>query len=375
MSRHICRDHPSGSCGRRVQFAMTATLSLPSATSCVHTDQQPPAGWNEYLTTFGYDGFHLRSEWGSVFHNALHHQPYYLWVTEGSRITGVLPLMFISGPIFGRFLVSQPYLNTGGVLADSDAAAAQLIDAAVQLADRLDVKHLELRHEQQHDHAQLNSVSREKVHMRLALPETSEELWNQLKSKVRSQIRKPLNNKALTVQFGGLEQLDEFYAIFCRNMRDLGTPPFSRRLFESMLSEFADAAEICSVSLDGRPIASGFLLHGPGVTLIPSASSLREYNRHSGNMLMYWHALQRAIERGQQTFDFGRSSPDAGTWKFKKQWGAEECPAVWQYHLRQGDVSDMRPGSGRFDLVIRIWQKLPVWVTQMIGPSIVRGIP
>ena len=37
---------------------------------------------------------------------------------------------------------------------------------------------------------------------------------------------------------------------------------------------------------------------------------------------MYWHLLERAVGRGQATFDFGRSRPTA-TLPFKKQWGAE----------------------------------------------------
>ena len=92
-------------------------------------------------------------------------------------------------------------------------------------------------------------------------------------------------------------------------------------------------------------------------------------------MLMYWHVLERAIERGQHTFDFGRSSVDAGTHKFKKQWGSQEHPAIWQYYSRSGSVTDARPDSGRYDRMIRTWQKLPVWLTKLIGPSIVRGIP
>ena len=354
---------------------MTVTRTSTTVKDAIHTATQAPTGWNGYLERFGYDGFHLRSEWGTVFRNALQHRPHFLWATQADSIVGVLPLMFIKGPLFGRFLVSQPYLNTGGVLADSAGVASDLVDAAIVLADQLDAKHLELRHERQVDHPGFNAASTEKVHMRLPLPETADELWNGLKSKVRSQIRKPLNNESLSAHFGGVERLDEFYSIFCRNMRDLGTPPFSKRLFASMLSEFGDVAEICSIHLNGVPIASGFLLHGPGVTLIPSASALREHNRTSCNMLMYWHALKRSVERGQKTFDFGRSSPQAGTWKFKKQWGAEATPAVWQYYLRHGEVSDMRPGSGRYDRVIRIWQKLPVWLTRLIGPLIVRGIP
>jgi len=92
-------------------------------------------------------------------------------------------------------------------------------------------------------------------------------------------------------------------------------------------------------------------------------------------MLMYWHLLSRSIERGQRVFDFGRSSEDSGTFRFKKQWGSEAQPAVWQYYLREGAATDMRPEGGRYGLMIKAWQKLPVWVTKIIGPSIVRGIP
>lgn len=356
---------------------VSATFSdEPNAsTAQVHCAKAAPTGWNDYCKQFGYDGFHLLSEWSDVFAEALKHKIHFVWCTEGSKIVGVLPLAFVSGPLFGKFLASQPYLNTGGVLADNEQIANQLISKAVELANELDVKHLELRHEARIEHPELNAENTEKVHMRLSLPSTQDELWDSLKSKVRSQVRKPRNNEELTVQFGGRELLSDFYSIFCRNMRDLGTPPFPKALFAKMLDKFPDQAEICTIFHNETPAASGFLLHGPGTTLIPSASALREYNRSSVNMLMYWHALSRSIERNQNTFDFGRSSTDAGTHKFKKQWGSEEFPAVWQYNSRKGSVSDARPNSGKYDRMIATWQKLPVWVTKLIGPTIVRGIP
>lgn len=347
-----------------------------SAQRCsVHCDHQPPAGWNTYVDRFGYDGFHLRQQWASVFRSALLHEPRFLWAESDGRVVGVLPLMFVSGPLFGKFVASQPYLNTGGVLADDDDIAVRLISQAVQLADDLDVKHLELRHERYIEHPKLNASASEKVHMRVELPATAEEFWDGLKSKVRSQVRKPRNDSDLTVEFGRHDSLNLFYNIFCRNMRDLGTPPFPRSLFAQMLNQFGDSAEICTVRYQNKPVASGFLLHGPGTTFIPSASALREYNHTSCNMLMYWHAIERAIERQQTRFDFGRSSVDAGTHKFKKQWGAEESPAVWQYYSRKGTITDARPNSGKYDTMIAAWQKLPVWLTKLIGPAIVRGIP
>ena len=92
-------------------------------------------------------------------------------------------------------------------------------------------------------------------------------------------------------------------------------------------------------------------------------------------MLMYYHLLARAIERGQRTFDFGRSTPESPTYKFKKQWEAEPFPANWQYHVRKGDVGEVRPNNPKYQLMIRTWQKLPLWCANLFGPHIVRGIP
>jgi FemAB-related protein (PEP-CTERM system-associated) len=267
-----------------------------------------------------------------------------------------------------------PYLNTGGVMAEDPAVAAALIDRAVALANELGVRYLELRHEQPLEHPALSARRTEKVHMRLPLPEQASELWNQLNAKVRNQIRKGQKND-LQVVWGGQELLKEFYYVFSRNMRDLGTPVYGRALFERVLYHFPDRAEFCVVRSQGCSAAAALLLHGWGVSEVPSASSLREFNPTCANMLMYWHLLERAIQRGQDLFDFGRSSADSNTYRFKKQWGAEPHPATWQYYVRQGRIDAVRPDNPRYQRVIRLWQRLPVALTRLIGPPIVRGIP
>jgi serine/alanine adding enzyme len=334
-----------------------------------------PETWRDYLTSKGQAGFYQQAAWLRVLRNGLGHQPVCLQATSAGELVGVLPMAFVQTRLFGRFLVSLPYLNSSGIVAETPEVASALVDRAIDFAEQLDVRYLELRHEVAVDHPRLTEAVTDKVHMRLSLPQTTDELWNSLKSKLRSQVRKPLNNESLSVHWGTHDLLDEFYSVFTQNMRDLGTPSFSRRLFASMLDEFPGDAEICSIRLDGQPVASGILIHGPGVTQVPSASSLRQFNSSSANMLMYWHLLARSIERGQPVFDFGRSSRGTGTHKFKAQWGAKEFPAVWQHFVRQGAATDMRPNSGKYDLMIRTWQKLPVWLTKVIGPSIVRGIP
>jgi lipid II:glycine glycyltransferase (peptidoglycan interpeptide bridge formation enzyme) len=138
---------------------------------------------------------------------------------------------------------------------------------------------------------------------------------------------------------------------------------------------FPDRAEFGVVRLGGAPIAAALLLHGWGVTEVPSASSLRAHNSTCANMLLYWHLLERAVGRGQRVFDFGRSTVDSSTYRFKKQWGAESSQATWQYHVRQGSLGEMRPENPRYQRLISLWRRLPVSVTRWIGPAIVRGIP
>ena len=378
------REHSHAECGN--ESSATATLVRPvteKATTLQLTAQRKPQveltsapeTWHDYLAARGHTGFYQRAEWSRILSRGLQHEAVCLQAMAGSQLAGVLPLMLVRSRLFGRFLVSLPYLNSAGIVADSPEAETALVDKAVELADQLDVRYLELRHERATDHPALTEAVTDKVHMRLSLPATTDELWNSFKSKLRSQIRKPLTNESLSVEWGGHELLAEFYDVFTQNMRDLGTPPFSRDLFAAMLDELPGDAEICVIRCEGQAIASGLLIHGPGVTEVPSASSLRAFNATAANMLLYWHLLSRAVERGQYTFDFGRSSKDSGTYRFKAQWGATESPAVWQHYVREGSASDMRPNSGRYDLMINTWQKLPVWLTKLIGPSIVRGIP
>lgn len=312
--------------------------------------------------------------WVSVFQESFGHRGVVLEAAEGGRTRGLLPVVEMRSILFGRFLVSLPYLNYGGPIADNDAIASALVDRAVEMAISARVRYLELRNVQSLAHPSLPRSSTAKVNMVRLLPATSEELWSDLSSKVRNQIRKG-EKSGFTIEWGGVEKIDAFLAVFSRNMRDLGTPSYGRRFFASIVGHFPGRVEFCVVRSRAIPVASALLLHGPGVTEVTSAGSLREHNPFCANMLMYRCLLERAIARGQSLFDFGRSSPGSGTYLFKKQWGARPEATVWQYHVLNGEISDLRPDNPRFARAVRVWQRLPVWITRMAGPLIVRGIP
>jgi serine/alanine adding enzyme len=348
------------------------TLALQTYNSRELASRLP---WLEsYVTRGGHVPLSKHPAWMTVLERGLGHTPYCLEVVAEGKTQGFLPLAYVRSLLFGRFLVSLPYLNYGGVLANDDVAAGLLLNGAVELADRLKVRYLELRSETAAARPQLVRARADKVHMRLPLPATAGILWDQLDPKVRNQVRKG-QKSGLTVAWGTHDLLSEFQDVFSANMRDLGTPSYGKKLFAAILEQFPERAELCVVRAERKPVAAGLLLHGWGVTEVPSASSLRAYNATCANMLLYWNLLQRSVERGQAVFDFGRSSQDCPTFRFKKQWGATPVAAEWQCYARSGSSADMRPDNPSYGRLIRIWQRLPLWLTRRIGPAIVRGIP
>ena len=250
--------------------------------------------------------------WLEILRSSMGHEVFAIEAIASGQTYGFLPLAFVRSMLFGRFLVSLPYLNTNGVIADSPDVQTRLVDRAVTLAEELDVRYLELRQEQAIDHSELTAQLTSKVHMRLELPESSENLWKGLDPKVRNQVRKG-EKQGFTVSWGGNDLLPGFYSVLSENMRDLGTPVYSKLLFQEILSAFPDQAEICLLRDGVKPIAAALLLHGWGICEVPTASSLRAYNPSCANVMMYWKLLQRSIERGQKQFDFGRSTTEGST--------------------------------------------------------------
>ena len=328
--------------------------------------------WNRFVATKGASGYHAW-EWRGVFERAFGHDTIYLAALRDGQIQGVLPLVLIDSWLFGRGLFSLPFLNYGGVVAVNEAAARALLAEASRLARDRGCRSLELRHTTQ-QFAELPG-KQHKVAMLLPLADESARMWNALDRKVRNQIRKAQKSE-LSAECGGIELLDEFYRVFARNMRDLGTPVYGRRLFAEVLTTFPKQARIHVVRRAGAAIAAGITYRTRSTVEVPWASSLREHNPLCPNHLLYWSIIEHAIGDRCTMLDFGRSTPNEGTFRFKEQWGATPRPYHWEYYLPSGrPLPNTSPTNPKFNLAIAAWKKLPVGLATWLGPSIVRCIP
>jgi FemAB-related protein (PEP-CTERM system-associated) len=336
------------------------------------TVETTPEDWTKYVASRAdATGYH-EWPWRQVFKRAFDHESIYLAARREGELVGVLPLVLLDSWLFGRALISLPFLNYGGVIADDDRAADALLEHAVALAGAHRCRHVELRHSKQQFAAL--PCKQHKVAMLLTLqPPTA--LWESLDRKVRNQVRKA-QKSGLTFQSGHADLLDSFYDVFARNMLDLGTPVYGRNFFAEILAAFPGRGHIHVVRKDEIPVAAGFTFQTGARLEIPWASSIREFNALCPNHLLYWSILESAAANGIAIFDFGRSTPNEGTYKFKEQWGAQPLPLCWEYGaMAGGELPNTSPTNPKFQLAVSVWKKLPLGVATRLGPSIVRAIP
>jgi len=346
--------------------------------------------------------FHLFG-WRDIVNRTYGHPAYYLMAVEGNQTAGppsghgilaarttvgVLPLIHIKHRIFGSSLVSLPFLDGGGFLADRDDVEKSLLREGINLARNIGATRMELRCERllagrndvispwgTEPTSPISIAERsDKVRMLLRLPDSAETLMKSFKAKLRSQVLKPLK-EGMTSKTGGVELLADFYEVFSVNMRDLGSPVHSIELMRHVLKEFPERARIIVVYRSEEAVASALVVGFDKALCNPWASSVRKYAALSPNMLLYLRMLEFACDNGYRVFNFGRSTRGEGTYRFKEQWGAEPVPLYWYYISLDGKPPNPESAQKkRFEIAAHFWRKLPVVVTKLVGPRIRKHI-
>ena len=326
--------------------------------ACVHASP----GWTPFQ----------RWGWKSVIEQVFGHECLYLAARgPAGAVDGVLPLVHVKSLIFGDYLVSMPFLNYGGPLG-SDAAVQSLVERAVAIARERRVGLLELRSA---DTLPIDApISNRKITCVLDLQGNAEAVWEGLNSNVRRKVRRA-QKEGFSVTFGGSDQLDAFYEVFSRHMRDLGTPTLPRRFFARLLERFSEDIWIGCAYYRGRPVAGGFGFQWNGELELTWVSALQEYHRSYANMLLYWGFIERAANLGLRAFNFGRCTPGGGTHRFKQQWGSRDVPLRWYQPVSGNRAATPSPHERAFAWGPFIWKRLPLAVANALGPPIVRMIP
>jgi FemAB-related protein (PEP-CTERM system-associated) len=307
-----------------------------------------------------------------VIEQSFGHQPFYFYTEEDGHITGILPLFYTRSLLFGRSLISVPFGVYGGIIADNQEAAELLLEAACQLAHRLRAKYVELR-------------SVEKTNFRLPTKDLYVTFQREIYSDVEQNIAAIPRKQRRMIRHGterglkatiGSDYLDTFYEIYASSLRNLGTPVFSYQFFRNLQRQFGEACKILSVWHEDRIVAGVMTFFFKNQVIPYYGGALREFFPYAVNDFMYWELMRYGCEQGYRLFDFGRSKQGTGAYDFKRHWGFEPQPLHYQYYLNNATtVPNLSPANPKFQLVIDLWKRLPIALTKLVGPMIVRSLP
>lgn len=334
-----------------------------------------PPGWDEFAGRHPQATAYHRAAAVDIGRRAFGLETFYLSASDSAgNLAGILPLVEQSSLLFGRFLSSVPFFTYGGILANDPQVAAALADAAGALGLKRRAKHVELRHSAPLEGLPLADRT-DKVSMVLQLPADEAALSKQLGSKLRSQIKRAEREEP-TIHWGGAELLADFYGVFARAMHDLGTPVYPRQFFDHTLAALQGSCDVLVIRVKERAEAAAILVRHADRIEVPWAACSPAGKRGALNMRMYWEMLKLCVARGAGAFDFGRSTVDSGTYKFKAQWGAQPLQLHWYYWLPAGaEIPRLNQSNPKYELASKVWRRLPLWSANLMGPWLVRNLP
>jgi serine/alanine adding enzyme len=326
--------------------------------------------WDDYVFNHPCSTFYHQIGWKNVVERAYGHKSYYLLAEGDGKISGVLPLFFMKSLLFGNKLVSLPFAPYGGAIGDSKAIEELLIEHAMDITNEVNADYMELRNNIPRASKLITNTSYRTLVLKLE--KDLELIWKGFNNKVRNAVRKSSKSE-LEIINGNVE---EFYELYSKNMRDLGTPTHSKEFFNGMISEFQGKVDITIVQRNSKPVSGAILLYFKDTVISGWAASDRRYRDLSPNNLLYWSAIRSACEKGYKFFDFGRSIEGSGTYRFKKPWGAGEKHLQYLYYLnRIKHIPDSSQANLKRQRFARVWQILPLTLTNRIGAKLRRNLP
>ena len=350
----------------------TCTTGLPSRSVRVEVVGDISSACDEFVRNRPEGKLCHLTQWSAMIARTFGHGVFYLAALEDNDVVGVLPLTLVSSRLFGTRMVSQAFSNYGGALATDPEILRCLVHRAVELASQHRCEQLELRN--------LSPVPgdltarTDKVCMHLPLTRDADEQWSQFRPEIRNRVRKT-QKLGLHAVLGGREMLREFYRIWTMRMRQLGTPAYSHRLFESILETFPEWATIGLVKFGNRTIGAGFFYVFNGLAQCRWAAVDVSFNKQAPNVLLYWSVIRHYCQQGASAFDFGRSTFGSTQYEFKRRWGAKVVQLHCQYWAPPGTpLSLVRPDDSRYRRRVEMWKRLPLWATRWMGPYISRSL-
>ena len=320
--------------------------------------------WDNFVQGSTDATFFHQAGWKEVIDRAFGHKTYFLYAESEGKITGILPLVHINSLFFGNTLVSIAPCVYGGIVSSDEQSYLELDKEACRLAEELGVDCLEMRNRVQKNPER--PYKKLYVTFRKELDADIEKNFLAIPRKQRAMVRKGIEAGLTSVIDSNV---DRIYRAYSESVRNLGTPVFSKKYFQTLKDVFADQCEVLTVERKGQLIASVMSFYFKD-EILPYYGGGTDLARDlKGNDFMYWEVMRRAVEKGVKMFDYGRSKIGTGSYSFKKNWGFTPEPVFYEFYLvKSASMPDINPLNPKYQFFIKAWKRLPLAVSQWVGP-------
>lgn len=319
---------------------------------------------------------------------------------ENNNIITILPIVKIKSRIFGSKLISSSYIEYGG-FSGSTVGILPILDYLKE-NNSSDCDYLEIRGGmEEHDPELSKHLIKKNLYKRfvLKLKCSSENFDNKniktsrfnnitfssgsvpaviffrsnIQKSKRKAINKAVNNniKVKDIDFSEKDEFEEFYNLYCKNMRNFGSPSYSKSYFISfyknlVLNKFG---KIYGAYDNEKLVAAllGFCYNDSVHIIISVSDEKKQENRP--NDAVHSEFIEWAIENNYKYFDFGRVREESGQFEYKQKWSPEllDLPsyfALWNIK----DIPFVDPQKHQF--LVKAWRRLPLFATKALGMKI-----
>jgi FemAB-related protein (PEP-CTERM system-associated) len=330
------------------------------------------AAWDTFVRQHPQSQLAHSYTWHDYLSQTMQIEPVYWLAKQDHKVVGIAPFFLRNHIGLGKRLTSVPYLNTGGILADSPEIRNVLWQNISAWAADNKVDSVELRN--RHDMIPNYEARQGRTASIIDLPTSEDLAWSNMKSSARNRIRKA-EESGLTAQHG-FEYFDGFWRAYAENMRLLGAPVLPKKWFLQMTDSPDLGAHLITLRYQGGIVAGMVLLDFKDGTENGWTSSTVAARSLYCNDLLYWEAMRWAVGRGLKWLDLGRSQAGGGHERFKEKFGARTISLPYQeiHHGAAGWESVTTEPEALYHVFMSVWKRLPLPLSTAIGPYFSRQI-
>ncbi|VAW28271.1 hypothetical protein MNBD_BACTEROID07-686 [hydrothermal vent metagenome] len=313
------------------------------------------------------------------FLNHFHWKPWYFLLLDDNKVAGLLPLVKT-----GKAWASLPHFSYGGVFMKNNVQfdLEKLIKSLIVSVEEEKINpgffQVDIKSRISHNGFDKklyirsllpfkNEMKYNKVSSAIQLPATKNELFQQLSSNLRRKIHKAESSN-FSVKQGMQELLDDFYAVYAKNMHRLGSPAYGKHFFSDLMNTYEFGETLFFVIYkEKKQVAASMLMSYNGFCENAWFSTKKETQKEYVSDFLHWEMIRYAIQQKASVYSFGRSDVNGSVFRYKNHWPVKNLP-IYEYSLNR--ISNIK----NHKWLAGLWRNVPFPVARFLGPLLIKHI-